>query len=140
VACAALAIGALLRTAPRAAAFECIEAPTVITSKVIVQVYTVGETPAIVPGATVELTTRKERRTVATGSTDDEGHLGFSGLPAGHYVVSVVLAGFPPFRQDVRVVERVPARLIAVGLTPTCHQTCAVAAPGGSLKRPPKCL
>jgi hypothetical protein len=56
------------------------------------------QTGAVVPGATVKLTSATG--VSQTAVTDDKGNYSFKGLPAGSYSVSVTAKGFKPFQAE----------------------------------------
>ncbi len=56
------------------------------------------QTGAVVPGATVKLTSATGASQTAV--TDDKGTYSFKGLPAGSYSVSVTAKGFKPFQAE----------------------------------------
>jgi carboxypeptidase family protein len=126
-----------------ARAWECLEAPRVTTSDVMVQVYEgTGTSPELLQGATVTLLDMRDGRTLATATSDEHGYVRFTGLTPAEYRLSVRLFGFGLFERRVRVVRasEAPARLIAVALTVMCPRTCSILTTGGPFKKAPRCL
>ena len=72
---------------------------------------------ALIPGATVTLTTSDDQVPVATTKSDPEGRFAFDGLRRGEYEVTVAVPGFAPYTsRRIALVEVEPREIIEVRL------------------------
>ena len=117
-------------------ALQCITPPTFVTSDIAIYTYGFrGSEFVPLPAARVQVLHATDDRSapIASGTTDDNGFLRLSGLPAGKYLLVIDTDALYPYLGSLQVTgTKGKRRVLGAQLDESCPLSCIVNAGAGA--------